>query len=91
MIEIVSYTKYNNEVFFFVQNKNKALTVQEAEVLVNNGLTNLSKERFARIIGQGRCEMLKFRNHKKAQKVILRCGCMITTIIDGKMEAQYEL
>lgn len=51
MIKIVNYTKYNNEVFFFVQDKNKALSAKEAEVLVNNGFTNLSKEQFAQIIG----------------------------------------
>jgi len=51
MIQIVSFTKYNDEVFFFVQDKKKALTTQETEVLVNNGFTNISKERFSRIIG----------------------------------------
>jgi len=50
MIKIVSYTKYNDEVFFFVQDKEKALTAQEAEVLVNNGFTNISKELFSNII-----------------------------------------
>lgn len=50
MIQIVSFTKYNNEVFFFVQDKKKALKAKEIEVLVNNGLTNVSKEQFSHIV-----------------------------------------
>ncbi|SMP86086.1 hypothetical protein SAMN06313486_10194 [Epsilonproteobacteria bacterium SCGC AD-308-P11] len=51
MIKIVQYTKYNNSFFFFAEGNNKGMSTDYVKALLDTGMTNLSQERFNKIVG----------------------------------------
>jgi len=52
MIKIVQFTKYENELFFFIENNSNGLSKADVLTLIKKGMTNLSQADFNTIVEQ---------------------------------------